>query len=319
MSSWHSYPSAFNLGHRAVRDLMNYPHVIEEKIDGSQFSFGLFPDEPDTIDGLRVRSKGAQMNPDAPEKMFTFAVTTVKGIAHLLHPGWTYRAEYLRVPKHNTLAYDRIPTKHLMVFDVSTGEEAWLSPEAKRLEAHRIGLECVPTIGLYPRVKTSLDELRHMLDSTSSVLGGHLIEGVVIKPLVELYGQDHKTLMGKFVSERFREAHKHAWSESNPTSGDILDRLAKTYTAEGRWMKAVQHLRDAGALTDSPKDIGLLIPEVQKDLGQEEKDEIMRMLWKWAWPHLGRACTRGLPDWYKNELLRKQFEEEPIAEVIETV
>ena len=332
MSSWHSYPSIYNLGHRAVRNLLTVPHYIEEKVDGSQFSFGLIEVRQDPMQQLAegrepewelvVRSKGAVMLADAPEKMFSKAVATAKRLASPealaagvgLHPGWTYRAEYLAKPNHNTLRYDRVPTGNLILFDVSTGDNEWLDPIAKAQEAARIGLECVSTLWQwephYARPLTRLEDLRDILDHTQSVLGGQLIEGVVVKPLVELYGPDKKTLMGKFVSERFKEAHKHAWKVTSPNSGDILDRLAQTYTVEARWMKAVQHLREAGQLTDSPKDIGLLIPEVAKDLGMEEKADIQRVLWKWAWPHLQRAVTKGLPEWYKNELLRKQFETE---------
>jgi hypothetical protein len=321
MSSWTSYPSSFNLGHRAVRTLLDYPHVVEEKVDGSQFSFGLFDviDDHHVMDGttfeqeLRVRSKGAIMMVDAPEKMFAKAVETVKGIQHLLHPNWTYRAEYLAKPKHNTLAYDRHPVGHLIGFDISTGDQEWLDPVAKAAEFARIGLECVPVLnrvtdasGVYRNV--TLDYLRGLLDGTRSVLGGQLIEGVVIKPLVELYGPDHKTLIGKFVSERFKEAHREAWKVTSPQAGDVLDQLTQRYKVTGRWMKAVQHLRDAGALEDSPRDIPKLLAEVQKDLGQEEKEEIQRLLWKWAWPHISRKVTRGLPEWYKEELLRMQFE-----------
>ena len=75
-------------------------------------------------------------------------------------------------------------------------------------------------------------------------------------------------------------------------------------------MKAVQHLREAGKIEDSPKDIGKLIIEVQKDLGQEEKEEIKTLLWKWAWPHISRMATRGVAEWYKEQLLAKQFENE---------
>ena len=65
MNSWHSYPSVYNLGHRALEPLLAHPLNIEEKVDGSQFSFGRF-------DGvLRVRSKGQELIIDAPEKMFT--------------------------------------------------------------------------------------------------------------------------------------------------------------------------------------------------------------------------------------------------------
>ena len=322
-NSWHSYPSIFNLGHRAVRDLLNYPHVVEEKVDGSQFSFGVFAVEP-SLDGndypdeleLRVRSKGAVMNPDAPEKMFNKAVETVRTIKHMLHVGWTYRAEYLAKPKHNTLAYDRVPDGHLIVFDVSTGDGEWLDPASRAIEARRINLESVPLLNAVQpnRLDTyyttiTLEGLRGIIDNTQSILGGQLIEGVVIKPLVPLYGQDKKTLMGKFVSERFKEAHKLSWSKENPSTGDVLERIVKAYATEARWMKAIQHLREAGELTDSPQDIGKLIIEVKKDTGIECKEEIMRALWKYAWPHIERGLTRGLPEYYKNELLRRQFEQ----------
>lgn len=329
MSSWHSYPSIYNLGHRAVKELLSYPHVVEEKVDGSQFSFGKFEvlDDHHVMDGwtgeteLRVRSKGAVMLVDAPEKMFSKACDTVKEIASRLHVGWTYRGEYLRTPSHNTLRYDRIPTGHIILFDISTGDNEWLDPIDKFIEATRIGLECVPVLndysdmelnadGQYTRLyqSASLESLRALIDTRQSILGGQLIEGVVIKPLVEVYGPDKKTLMGKFVSERFKEAHKQAWKVTSPQSGDILDQLIKTFKVEGRWLKAIQHLRDLGQLTDAPQDIPLLINEVQRDLGQEEKDEITRKLWKWAIPHINRGVTKGLPEFYKEHLLKKQFE-----------
>lgn len=329
MSSWGSYPAIFNLGHRAVRDLLNHPIIVEEKVDGSQFSFGVFPvdqlvgtlDEQGNEqvqswpDELRVRSKGAQMIPDAPEKMFTKAVASVKERQHLLHVGWTYRCEYLAKPKHNTLMYDRVPEGYLIGFDVSTGDQQWLGPMEKAIEFKRIGLESVAILNLNAGIlgvtyrTVTLDLLREILDTTPSALGGQLIEGVVIKPLVELYGIDKKTLMGKFVSERFKEAHKQAWKGTSPQSGDILDKLVKTYRVEGRWMKCLQHLKEAGQLEFSPRDIPKLMNEVKKDTGQEEKDEIMKVLWRWAWPHIERGIVAGLPEYYKNELLRMQFEQ----------
>lgn len=319
-----SYPSIYNLGHRAVRDLLTVPHYVEEKIDGSQFSFGVYhalsPIEElargDAPLELRVRSKGAEMIVDAPEKMFTKAVESVKERQHLLNIGWTYRAEYLRVPKHNTLAYDRTPTGHLILFDVQTEKSEWLPYETKLTEAARIGLECVPLLfeNRAPSVEpTTLERFREIIDTTTSVLGGQKIEGIVIKQRGPdyLYGTDKKELLGKFVSEQFKEAHKSEWKKTSPASGDILVQLGKQYCHPGRWLKAVQHLREAGTLTDSPKDIGALLIEVQKDLGKECKEEIMRALWKWANPHVMRAATRGLPEWYKEQLLKQQFDTDP--------
>lgn len=299
--SWTSYPSIYNLGHSAIKDLLNGPVLVEEKVDGSQFSMCR------TEQGeLLVRSKGAIMYSEAPEKMFTKAVEAAKLLD--LHPGWTYRCEYLAKPKHNTLAYDRVPNHHLILFDVGVGLEEYLDVDSKRIEGDRLGLETVPCL-LYGPVE-NVTVLRNVLDNNISVLGAQKIEGIVIKPVkYNIFGIDKKVLMGKFVSEAFKEVHHKAWRENNPSSKDIIERLAVEYCTPARWGKAVEHLRDSGGITDSPKDIGLLIKEVQVDVLKECEDEIKERVWKWAWPHIQRGLTRGLPEWYKGELMKRQFEE----------
>lgn len=302
--SWHSYPSIYAMGHALLKDLLTVSVTAEEKIDGSQFSFGVSED-----DELRCRSKGAVLNIEAPEKMFTLAVQTVKDLAGAgaLQKGWTYRAEYLAKPKHNTLAYDRVPARHLIVFDVNVGHESYLPYEAKRAAATELGLECVP---LLAEGGLTLARFRELLD-TPSVLGGQTVEGVVIKPThYDLWGPDKKVLMGKFVSERFKEAHSLAWKETSPKSGDILEKLVSTYAVQGRWQKAVQHLREAGVLEGSPRDIGKLIVEVQHDIEKECTEEIAAKLIAWALPHIRRGATKGMPEWYKEDLLRQQFADE---------
>jgi hypothetical protein len=301
-----SYPSIFNVGHKAIADLFTVPVIVEEKVDGSQFSFR---EEEDGT--LSCRSKGADLIMDAPEKMFVAAVATVKHLAELnvLHRTWTYRAEYLAKPHHNTLVYDRTPRDCLIVFDVNYAPEAYLSPEAKAAEAERIGLECVPV--LYRGMITTAEQFRALMD-TDSVLGGTKIEGVVIKPeSYNLYGQDKKCLMGKFVSEAFKEVHGHEWRDKNPTSGDIIQRLISKYGTEARWQKAVQHLREAGQLEQSPRDIGALLKEVVADVAKECTDAIKDDLYKWAWDHIRRGLTAGMPEWYKEQLVKLQFEGKP--------
>lgn len=314
-TSWHSYPSIFNVGHKAISELFSVPCNVEEKVDGSQFSFGIFPntDTPvvrvvDGVEyGIKVKSKGATMHPDAPMDMFKKAVEAVKARVDILHPGWTYRSEFLAKPKHNALAYERTPKDNIIIFDINPGHEEYLDYDAKRAEAERIGLECVQL--LYSGKIDSIDQFRGFLDTTS-VLGGQKIEGVVIKPIGgKLYGLDKKLLIGKFVSEAFKEAHKSSWGESNPTGKDIIQLIGQKYQHKGRWLKAVQHLREAGKLTDSPQDIGPLIKEIPLDIEKEEIDAIKEELYKWAWPHIKRMVTRGFPEWYKERLLEKAFEE----------
>jgi hypothetical protein len=306
MDSWHSYSSIFNLGHRAVKDLFTVPVIVEEKIDGSQFSFGV-----DEAGEIHVRSKGAIMNADTPEKMFSAGVATVRGLRGRLTPGWTYRGEYLQKPKHNALAYDRIPMGHVILFDVATAEEAYLSYAAKALEAERLGLEVVPL--LFEGIVTAQTQIAELLE-TISVLGGQRIEGVVVKPAAyNLFGLDKKCLMGKFVSEAFKEVHSASWKEANPQSGDILERLSAMYRIPTRWNKAIQHLRERGVLQDDPRDIGAPLKEIPADIEKECSDEIREALWKWAWPQIRRQATRGFPEWYKEQLLARQFEP-PLAE-----
>lgn len=301
MNSWHTYPTIYNLGHAALSNLLSVPLNIEEKVDGSQFSFGL-SEEGD----LHLKSKGANLSEEAPEKMFAKAVESVKERRERLRVGWTYRAEYLQKPKHNVLAYDRVPKDHLILFDVNTGEEAYLPYSAKKKEAERLDLEVVP---LLAEGSLSQDHLKWLLANTISILGGQKIEGVVIKPSsYDLFGVDKKVLMGKFVSEQFKEVHSGEWRKENPTTGDILDQLIGMVRTPARWAKARQHLLERGLLEGSPRDIGALIKEVPLDIQAELEGEIREKLWAYAWPHIRRASTHGLPEWYKEQLLQEQFE-----------
>ena len=299
LESWHSYPSVFALGHRAVADILLDEVIVEEKVDGSQFSFGLFED------GYRARSKGAQLNLIAPDSMFKRGCEIVQGLPLTL--GWTYRCEYLVKPKHNVMAYARIPAQHLILFDINIGHEDYLPWEAKAQEAERLGIEVVPRL-FHGRLER-IEMLRDLLE-TVSILGGQKIEGVVVKNYAR-FTVDKKAMMGKFVSEAFKEVHAAEWKSANPTQGDILQRLAEHYRTPARWQKAYQHLRESGQIEDSPRDIGLLMREVPPDVEKECEAEIKDKLYQWAWPHIRRGLTRGLPEWYKERLLERQFTGDP--------
>ncbi len=290
-----SYPSVYALGHTAIADILDGDVVVEEKVDGSQFSFA-------NLEGqLVVRSKRKHMHPDAPEKMFEKGVEVVKELD--LHPGWTYRAEYLAKPKHNTVAYDRVPNSHLVLFDINPGLESYLSPTNKADEATRLGLEVVP--GFFVGRVESMDHLKELLD-TDSFLGGAKIEGVVIKRY-DRFTRDKKAMIGKYVSEAFKEKHSKEWKKSNPTRTDVIQRLIVELRTEARWEKAAQHLEEDGTLEGSPRDIGALIKEIPADVLKEEREYIAEELFKYAWPHIKRGLTAGMPEWYKERLAQLAF------------
>lgn len=294
----YSYPNIFAIGHRAIAEIFNSPVQIEEKIDGSQFSFGV-------IDGvLQCRSKGTQINLDAPDKLFQKAVDVVKLKHAELVEGYLYRGEYLAKPVHNTLQYSRVPNQNIIIFDISTGLESYMSYDEKKKEAERLGFEVVPL--LYQGVIDSPQALLHFLE-LNSYLGGTLIEGVVVKNY-SLLTMEKKVAMGKYVREDFKEANAKKWrTEIRPSQTAIFERLVEVYKTEPRWRKAVEHLRDNGQLEGDPQDIALLIPEVKSDILKECKEEIQEALFEFFWPKLAKAVTAGLPEWYKKQLLEGAF------------
>lgn len=295
-TSYHSYPKIYALGHSAIKELLFDEVTVEEKVDGSQISFGRFEGE------LRARSKGASLNIEYPEQMFSEAIEVIKTLD--LVGGWTYRAEYLKKPKHNVMAYDRIPTKHLIVFDINIGEEQYLCYEDKKNEAARLGLETVPLM-FSGRIEDPASIVA--LLQTTSILGGQKVEGIVIKNYSR-FGLDKKVIMGKYVSEVFKEVHGAEWKEANPTKTDIVAHLIASYKTPARWNKAIQHLKESGRLTNSPKDIGLLIKEVQEDIEAEEKEEIKNKLYANVISHIKRGVVGGLPEYYKEQLMKEQFQ-----------
>lgn len=295
------YPKIFTMGHRWVKELLLDPVIVEEKLDGSQFSFGLLEDLT-----LTCRSKGQELDVVNPQGMFQKGVEYVKSIQNKLVPGWTYRGEFFNKPKHNTLAYTRMPENHVMIFEIDKGNQDVLPYEAKKLTAQRLGFECVPI--LFEGRVDNLLQIKALLE-TQSVLGGQRIEGVVIKNYHRL-GEDGKILLGKYVSDEFKEKHIKEWKNGNPTSKDIVQTIAEKFTIHTRWQKAVQNLREAGIIDNSMKDIPHLMKVVHNDIRSECLDEIKDDLLNFALPHILRSVVRGLPEWYKEELLKLQFLEE---------
>lgn len=302
----HSYPKVYNLGHAAVKEIFQDPIIVQEKIDGSQLSFGQFGDKNGSI--LIVKSKGAQINLNDPNKMFLPAVAHILKLArdHKLCLNYTYRCEYLQKPKHNVLAYDRIPRNHLMLFDINDGEESYLQDhDAIMRWAEKLEIEAVPQYATTNRILTP-EDLIQLLEK-QSCLGKQKIEGVVIKNY-HRFGSDKKALMVKFVSPDFKEIHQKQWKKEQTDRQNFIPLLAEQYRTPARWNKAVIHLREQGLIEDSPRDIGKLMPEVVRDIEEECQDEIKEQLYQHFARELKSGFTKGLPEWYKERLLKKQFE-----------
>ena len=291
-----AYPKIFAIGTSYIRDIFKGEVEITEKVDGSHFCFGKI----DSV--LQMRSKGQDVYAPIADNMFREAVNYVTSIESKLQEGNVYYCEYLRNPKHNKLAYDRIPLNHLYLFGVSDKTQTYFINDIDRLVniAGWIGIE--PPKLLFSGAVLDSAFLLELLDQTS-VLGGPQIEGVVVKnygiPFL-LGGQPIPVMAGKFVSEKYKEIKRVPQQGKDSSIELFLD----GFRIEQRWEKAVQHLKDNGVLEDSPRDIGLLIKEIQRDVTEEGEDYAKEWLWKHFQGSITRRAISGFPEWYKELLLQ---------------
>src|SRR5690349_17412375 len=130
-----------HIAHNSVREMFEDDVEVTEKVDGSFMAFGIINGE------LRMRSKGQQLFPGSPSsKMFEPGMDYVTSIADKLNEGWIYRGEYLLKPKHNSLAYSRIPANHIVIFDIEYNMGSHFGEHFRGVEARQIGLEAVPVL-----------------------------------------------------------------------------------------------------------------------------------------------------------------------------
>jgi len=300
----HSYPNVYQLGHKLVSNVLDGYVLVQEKIDGSQISFGI-----DNLGDLRIRSKNKEIDIEHPNDMFRLAVEWIVKNRSNLQAGWTYRGEYLQKSKHNTLAYSRVPRNNIILFDICDGVESYLPYSEVKAEAERIGLEVVPLIAEGELTEANILARKDEWLSRESILGGTKVEGVVIKNY-NVFTAEKKVAMAKIVRSEFKEQNSSNWKDEHPTLQDIVQRLIETYRTEARWSKAIQHLRDSGELQGEMKDIPLLMKEVSADVLKECKDEIVERLFAYAWPKIMKGITRGLPEWYKTQIENCEYSKE---------
>lgn len=290
------YPKIYNASHGAVKDIFQWTVHIEEKIDGSQFSFGL-------KDGrLWMKTHHKDVTNEEPFGQFMETMKFLRGSAvlELVREGYTYRGEVISKLKHNHLTYQRLPKLgNIVIFDIDKGDEDYLGYVDKVQEANRLGLETVPYM-FYGTVSNS-GTVRSFLDRTP-LLGGKIIEGIVVKAYGH-YAEDKKTIMAKIVSDAYREIAKDEGNiGAKPTRSDVVQALIEKYRTEPRWRKAVQTLRDNNTLKNDPSDIQGLRVQAMKDIEEECGDEIKNALYMSFKNDVLRGSVGGLPEWWKKTL-----------------
>jgi len=291
-----SYPKVFQLGSAGTERALVGEVVVQEKVDGSQMDWGINEDGE-----LVMRSHHQPIHVENCPNQFKRAAEYVHSLdlSWVVHDTYFY-CEMLDKPKHNTIAYEHTPLNHLVLFDaLQLGQGYYIPHWALKTLAGRLGIDVVPE--LY-RGSLFLDDLRTFLNY-QSFLGNSIVEGVVVKNYHETVapGGRMQTLMVKLVNEQFKETNKVDFKDR--TLRGTVEAYVASFQSEARWMKAVQHLRDQGLLVGEPKDIGALVKEVQRDIKEEETENIKDALYRLCIHEILRKATNGLPEKYKEWLI----------------
>lgn len=296
-----AFPKIFTIGQPETQGLFDGPVEITEKLDGSQFVFGKRNGE------LKLRSKGAIIQVGAPPKLFQPAHDYVLSIADRVPDNFCFWGETLSTPRHNILAYERVPLNNITLFgaqDLVKGTHYatfGLAGFAKDL-----GVDVVPTL-FAGNLLDWLEAISRFME-TESYLGGQRVEGLVVKNYTKGFYRGNimfPILCGKIVSEAFKEKHKKEWVGEKTGNGRYQVFLSQ-FASAPRWHKAIQRMKEAETLTQSPKDIGPLIKSIQTDVLEEEREDIKESLYKIFHDDVARASIRGFPKFYKDLLLQQQ-------------
>lgn len=293
------YPRIRTVGHSEIEKLLPGFVIVQEKIDGSNFSFGR------TARGelfCMSRNQVLSMADGADNGMFNKAVEYVKSIAERVPVGILARCEYLQSPKHNVVAYSRVPLNNLVLFEVEAlnpfGQWELLGEEFWEAHARQFGIELVQCFFRGPLVLEDVNNLFTNCIAKPSQLGGALPEGIVIKN-PKAFTYEGEVCRAKLVRQEFKEQMAHNKESGRPST---VHELGFRFGGAPRWNKAIQHLKEQGQIVGGPEDIGVLMREIGRDVEEECADEIKEALWKRFRRDIVNGAARGFVDWYKKKI-----------------
>jgi len=295
------YPEVLNANDvRNVRFEFNEgEYFIEEKVDGSQFRFGI-------VDGeFKFGSHHINYEGYTTDKMFQQAVVIAEGVLKKVN-GFNniiFFTEYLSKPKQNTLKYNRIPMNNFYLFDVAV-DGKFAKPNEVIKFAEEIEVEPVKILEVDRQLPKS-EYLNNIINTTDSILGGEKIEGVVIKnyDMNIIINGKMRFFSLKYVREKFRELNKieHLNENKIPKTEDIINHLINK---EAVWNKSIQRIQEDGIITYEMKDIQNLIEMVKEDIEKEYKETIKEELYNAFKKDIEREIIKGLPEYYKKYLYK---------------
>jgi hypothetical protein len=233
---------------------------VQEKIDGSQFSFCKAADS--SVAPVNFFCKG---NPKRTgDALFNKGIAVVSMLHDKLNPELVYHSEYMSKPRHNAVTYDRLPKYYCVVYDIRhiiSGQ--FFSPAELQVECDRLGLECVALLFDNSVTRdTTLDAKAVAEDLIAQIMDGRLAsclgtnkpEGVVLKchnfmkeATHELGTTTTSNTKLKFVTSAFKERKSTKIPKTKAdslTPSQFLRSVGSLYDTQPRLRKGIQRMRD---------------------------------------------------------------------------
>lgn len=289
-----AFPKIWALGSKWAQGIFDTEVEITEKLDGSQIGFSTATGQ------LVIRSKGAVIDQDDPQKLFKPAVNHIISVHNALRSNLVYYGEAICSHKHNTLTYTYVPLNFIALFAIyDLDNHKWLTYPEMQKESFRLSVDCVPL--LYAGATNG--DIAKSFIGKESYLGGPIAEGIVVKAFkdIEIAGVMYPIHSAKYVTEAFKEKHSHNATFKSGKSN--AEEFFEQFNTEARFRKAVQKLQEAGDCAEDPRDIGKLMKLLNQDLEEECIDDIKEGLWAIYRKEFLKTATKGFPEWYKASLL----------------
>ncbi len=283
----------------------NYKWHVQEKIDGSNFSFKYHRDK----EGLRTLPHTLQFTCGSKplvqtNDMFVKTCTVLNELSPIFNKWYVYHGEAVRCTKHNVAKYMRVPRHYFVCFDIYDNEhKQWLGLDELEAECLRCDIECVKTI--YVNCDNSTQPSVIMKNIIEQINKGNIIsqlggkpEGIVFKH-PRLYSKgSYSAVKRKMVTAEFKESAHTKQVKINNSADDFLAQLGLCFATGPRFAKANQHLEERGDLCAQPAtNRRLIIKELDADFDKEYKAEIMLYLWQELGHIIKNNARIGITEW----------------------
>lgn len=282
------YGKVYNFGTNGTQGILMSEVWVQEKVDGSQIRWWW-----DSSGDLHVHSRRSKINHGDPPNLFKPSVEHLKTLEP--NQGYVFFGEAIWKPRHNVIKYDRCPAGHIVLWDVySKEQDGFLLPEIACGFAVDFGLEWAPVY--IERDVPTPEKLKQLMDN-ESFLGGHKIEGVVVKSY-RLKDRDGNRLKAKVISDAFRETKGGRYRSKLTGVQKVIDILS----TNARYDKAIQRVIESGECTYTMKDMPQIIREVHRDIDEEVVDIIKEKLLKEYIREIKKGVCSGVAAHYQFRL-----------------